>query len=1421
MAKEQLSLDLQVNSTQLKAGLEQAIVGLRNFQAVLNGVNAPLAALDATSRKTSGGMNGAAASFKATTQAASQTAASVSSVVAPLNALSGVVTNVGNGIAILAGGAQQAAGRLYDLSAAGTAGMQKTGAVISGVASLTQTLAQRLGLVQPAAAGAATSLDQIGSRGVQGLLRVSASANQATGVLGRLAGVVRGSLGVWGGVTASVAAFGASMAGRAAPAAAALAAGMQRVGSSAQSISQSQGPIQSVISLLQRGVAAAQKFASGLASAVGKASGLSSIASAAGGIMKFAAGGVAMFAQAKAMMAMQQGLEHLTGGIVDFNAKLQTARVAFDTLFTNEIRRAVTNVGSLSKTLNGFTDENGKHVNGINDKWRESISVYADVSTSSKGIYADVKNQAMDTQITVEDMIGSWKELSAANKEFGDNLPQTEEGLTKLASTNAGAFNQIVENTSQAKKAAEDYVTLLKNYANVTPFRFPELLDMSKKMRGLGFATEETLPAINAIGDAVAAMGGNEDQMQRIGYALGKMRNSGRVYAREMLQLSNAGLNGYDILAEGMDKSIEKGGEAGKSAQVLLDKAKSLGFDMSKGFTVESVRALTKIGAIGGKAASDALLQGMEDRFKGSQDRLSNTFGGAMSTIADVTQSTMAVAFEPFFQFIGNEDPKKGPMGLVQQLKDALLDPAFQKGAEDFAKGMKDFFKSFNDDSGGSGAAKIVTMLANAFTIVGMILSTIVAPVIKIIIGFVSMWVQIVMGAAGEMFTLFSSIGQLLAALVASMEPIFNSMIAPMTTILQHLASGLNIFVSALMPVITMALPVFGSLVATVLQAIAFLMPIFDFIAGLLGFIIQIVSGIIMVINGMVEGVMNALMPIFNFIGKIFGALAKVMDGINKSVGPAFMFLAMLIGKAFSFIGGVIGSLIGLVFNPLGDAIGIVGSVIGGVLGMVGSVFETLANVVIDAINFMIKAYNALPFGDIAEIGHIKFSVDNQAKTGAEMLRDNYKTESTSMDDAFAFKDIVPGSYTTGATTPPKTGGGGSGTDWRKTFDERLKDWIQEVKSAIEKMYAKQIDAIKRAQEAETRRFEKAKQAANDFHDRVMRGLEDEKRAQSRIFEDRLRAIQDQKDALRAAQDERKATDKQAELERNLAYAVAQQASGTLDPLEAAKNVVDARKALEDFLVTQQEDQAMTLLDQQTQQIEDEKQVWERAYEDRATAEKRRFDDQMSRLDQQHKQLMQTMDDQIQALQDKMDAELLAFENHIYELADKLKKGQMSAKEFIKQTHAEFLKLGYTYKDIGEAIGRSIADGLKKSESLVDTAAKRLAAIIAKYLKVQSPTEAGPLAVDQSKWGENLAGNMMGGMARKFKDNLGLRMGIGDFANSLSNMKPMGLDLSATGGGTVQIMNFNFGADSVRSDRDIYALAEAVEKRVTRTLRQR
>jgi hypothetical protein len=369
-------------------------------------------------------------------------------------------------------------------------------------------------------------------------------------------------------------------------------------------------------------------------------------------------------------------------------------------------------------------------------------------------------------------------------------------------------------------------------------------------------------------------------------------------------------------------------------------------------------------------------------------------------------------------------------------------------------------------------------------------------------------------------------------------------------------------------------------------------------------------------------------------------------------------------------------------------------------------------------------------------------------------------------------------------------------------------------------MYEVEIDAIEDLKNAQKKQFESTKEAAKRAHEARMRQFEDEKTAQDRFFADATEGINDQRDLLNKASDERKSEDDRAKLERDLAFAIAQQASGTLDPLEAARNVAEARAALDDFNLSAQEQAALDALDIQAEAIDDQKEAWERDYADRKDAEKRAYDDAIQALEDQHTTAMDLMTAQQEALKTQMEADLLAFENNVMDMAALLKQGKMTGADFAKETLKEFETLGNNYEEIGETLGKNLAYGLQKSKKVMDAAAKELAAIIAKYLKVKSPTEAGPLAEDQSNWGSRLAKNMLTGMKDTFKGDFAMKIGLGDFVNQLTGVKPMKLGLEGTMG-NVTVMNFNFAPGSIRDDKDIYALAEAVEKRMTRTLRQR
>jgi hypothetical protein len=211
-------------------------------------------------------------------------------------------------------------------------------------------------------------------------------------------------------------------------------------------------------------------------------------------------------------------------------------------------------------------------------------------------------------------------------------------------------------------------------------------------MRAFGFETEEILPNMQAIGDAVAALGGEDDKIFRITYALGQMRQAGRVYQNDMMQLANAGIAGYDILSKALlqdfvklgDLSISYNGKVidtttiqtedgykelvaavnaatTKATRGQVKIVKSTSSEIANIFTrvskdpIEAIRDLTQSGQIAGGASSSAIIEGLGQNYGGGMRKLSKTFEGAFSTLADVTQAFVADITRPIFNSIRDE----------------------------------------------------------------------------------------------------------------------------------------------------------------------------------------------------------------------------------------------------------------------------------------------------------------------------------------------------------------------------------------------------------------------------------------------------------------------------------------------------------------------------------------------------------------------------------------------------------------------------------------------------------------------------------------------------------------------------------------------------------------------------------------------
>jgi tape measure domain-containing protein len=169
----------------------------------------------------------------------------------------------------------------------------------------------------------------------------------------------------------------------------------------------------------------------------------------------------------------------------------------------------------------------------------------------------------------------------------------------------------------------------IADMAAKTPFEMPQLVRAAQQMLSFGFSAEKIIPMLTTIGDAASASPqGMAMAVERITRAIGQMQAKGKITAEEMMQLTEAGIPAWDLLAKAMGKT---------SAQVM---------------------AMSQSGRLKAGVGIEALLQGMSGKYGGMMAEKSQTFEGLASTARDETAKALRKIGEPVFA--GMKDFLKG-----------------------------------------------------------------------------------------------------------------------------------------------------------------------------------------------------------------------------------------------------------------------------------------------------------------------------------------------------------------------------------------------------------------------------------------------------------------------------------------------------------------------------------------------------------------------------------------------------------------------------------------------------------------------------------------------------------------------------------------------------------------------------------------
>ena len=189
-------------------------------------------------------------------------------------------------------------------------------------------------------------------------------------------------------------------------------------------------------------------------------------------------------------------------------------------------------------------------------------------------------------------------------------------------------FNRQMENYQLAfqnllgdAQAANDALDAIKADAASTPFDVAGLVSANRLLISTGQSAEEARQVISALGNAVSASGGGNEELQRMAANLQQIANVGQAAAVDIKQFAYAGIDIYGILSDYTGKSREE-----------VQKLK-ISYDLL-------AAALEAASAEGG-------------RYAGAMEAYSQTLQGRMDTLADNAAQLAGALTEGLFETQG------------------------------------------------------------------------------------------------------------------------------------------------------------------------------------------------------------------------------------------------------------------------------------------------------------------------------------------------------------------------------------------------------------------------------------------------------------------------------------------------------------------------------------------------------------------------------------------------------------------------------------------------------------------------------------------------------------------------------------------------------------------------------------------------
>ena len=249
-------------------------------------------------------------------------------------------------------------------------------------------------------------------------------------------------------------------------------------------------------------------------------------------------------------------------------------------------------------TLSSEYNKASKSVAELVKRYNESVAATSKTSSESKNLKIQLNAAEAQLKTTasalkaanngMENFQGSTKKAAASQKELGSGASTATSSLfglltkanllTSALQSLAGAvvsvgksiiqmgvgYNTQLEtyqtaftNMLGSAEKASAFLEQLKSDASRTPFDTDTLVKANQYLLGAGENAEYSRKTILALGDAVKATGGGNDELNRMAQNIQQIANVGKASSMDIKQFAYAGINIYQVLAKYTGKSVQ------------------------------------------------------------------------------------------------------------------------------------------------------------------------------------------------------------------------------------------------------------------------------------------------------------------------------------------------------------------------------------------------------------------------------------------------------------------------------------------------------------------------------------------------------------------------------------------------------------------------------------------------------------------------------------------------------------------------------------------------------------------------------------------------------------------------------------------------------------------------------------------------